>query len=989
MAIRPAHFKSRTLSLIISSVFSVAATNVSSQPLQTAFLLNTSVSSGAVIPLAGILTSAQAGDTGIEQNSPGSVTFYVNTSDWADVHYQVNGGGQQNIRMTIEAGQNVTHLNGLSVDDEITYWFTYLQSNGSVTDTSPVTYTVTAEDSDPDGDSPSGVIVEAEDYANYFDTTTGNAGGEFRSDDVDIEATGDSGGGFNVGWTAAGEWLEYTVELNAGTYDVSARVASETGGAGFSLSLDGNTFASQSVVSTGGWQNFETRSTGQLTVSDSGSHRLRVNVTGGEFNLNWIAFAPSSAGESDTDNDGVSDSHDRCPNTAAGVQVDHDGCVVVSTGSIVPLYDSSTALEPAISFDRGDALVTRFADRGRDRHAKEDQFQIYDHYLSHYWTHRTAQFQIVDYVAKGGSSLEITFVTEWKLGAREFRAFYRGLNTVAEYHGNYFGGGAVVELDHGSYDYDFNKISDVGEQYRYQVIIEDYRPLNWEPSNGTIPLEIGQRMEFEASQFLDGAPEGRDNYYGTTYLYIVGQGLVPWKTKGDFADKSSEREDSYPIAEAGWLGGHTTLPYNYTHEPDNHFMQMATNLSNVNGQAFVQGRRIHHSSFIDGKHNEHVSENGIFTDVVGKAGPHYITASCAGCHERNGRAAPVEPGEPLVKWQFKVADINGNADPLLGYVLQPNNIGINDATDGEGQVVIDSWTENNGLRSPNYQFSKSTPARFSARIAPQLVGLGLLEAIPENTVLSREDVNDDNGDGISGKAQRVADAQTGETRLGRFGWKAGKADIRHQVAGAFNTDMGVTNSLFPNPDCGSSQTECGSSGVEVSDAKLDMMVKYISLLGVRAQRDLDDPSVQNGKSLFSQIGCNGCHVETMETSQFHPLAELRGQTIHPYTDLLLHDMGEGLADNLGEGNATGAEWRTTPLWGIGLSACVTGGVTNDIGGQGNEYCTPEHSYLHDGRARSIEEAILWHGGEAEASRIAFESLSASDQSAVLAFLNSL
>ncbi|GAC13198.1 di-heme oxidoredictase family protein [Aliiglaciecola lipolytica] len=660
----------------------------------------------------------------------------------------------------------------------------------------------------------------------------------------------------------------------------------------------------------------------------------------------------------------------------------------VDTGDIVPLFSGSTDLEQPISYDRGDAIITRFADRGRDRHAKEDQFQIYDHYLSHYWTHRTAQFEIVDYIPKGGSSIEITFVTEWKLGAREFRAWYRGIGTVAEYHGNYFGGGSVVELDNGSFDYNFNKISNDGDQYKYQVIIDDYRPLNWDPANGALPLEVGQRMEFEVSQFLDAPPEGRENYYGTTYLYIVGQGIVPWETRGTFGDMGSEREDSYPIDQQGWLGGKTTLPYNYTNEPDNHFMQMATNLSNLNGQAFVLGRRIHHTSFVDGQHDERV-ENGIFPEMIGKSNTRYIKENCSGCHERNGRAAPVAIGEPLDKWVFKVADENGLSDPDLGNVLQPKTLYIDSNQFGEGEVSIDSWRENNGLRSPNYVFSKKTPAKFSARIAPQLVGLELLEAIPEEYILSMEDPDDIDGDGISGRAQRVFDPQTAELRLGRFGYKAATSSIKHQVAAAFNTDLGVMTSVLPTPDCGSNQHQCGNSGSELADEHLDDLVKYIALLGVRAQRDIDDPQVQQGKAIFSAIDCASCHTPQAQTSVYHPFSELRDQTIYPYTDLLLHDMGEGLADNLGEGIASGAEWRTAPLWGLGLSACVTGGVINEIGGQGNEFCTPEHSYLHDGRARTIEEAILWHGGESEQARVQFESLSNADKNALLAFLNSL
>ncbi len=164
-------------------------------------------------------------------------------------------------------------------------------------------------------------------------------------------------------------------------------------------------------------------------------------------------------------------------------------------------------------------------------------------------------------------------------------------------------------------------------------------------------------------------------------------------------------------------------------------------------------------------------------------------------------------------------------------------------------------------------------------------------------------------------------------------------------------------------------------------------MKYIQLLGVPPQRDYNSGSVANGKTVFTNIGCAGCHTPSFTTSPNHPLAELRSQTISPYTDMLLHDMGPGLADTLGEGLASGAEWRTAPLWGLGLNACVTGGMT--VAPQGQEVCIPVHSYLHDGRARTIDEAILWHGGEGEAAKNAYVSLTSAQRTDLLNFLNSL
>jgi CxxC motif-containing protein (DUF1111 family)/predicted lipoprotein with Yx(FWY)xxD motif len=615
------------------------------------------------------------------------------------------------------------------------------------------------------------------------------------------------------------------------------------------------------------------------------------------------------------------------------------------------LFDSSTVLEPALQEETPTALITRLADRARDRHAREDQFKIYDHYLSHYWEHRTAAIEIVDTIGKGGNTITFNVTTQWKLSTTEaeLRFFYRGIGTVAEYYNN----GVMTAVP---------GLDVPGEDARHYT-----RSLNYNQKFNR-PLQVGDRLEFELSHFLDAVPNGRNNYYGTAILYIVGQGVVPWEAHGVFGDNATEREDSYPIPVAGWLGGNTTLPYQYSDEPDNHFMQMASNLSNINGQTFVLGRRVHHTDFGDGSHNEAV-ENPVFSELANKLGTHYINRSCVSCHARNGRALPPAVGQPLSQYVVKVGDASGNPDPQVGAVLQPQ------ATLGasEGGVSISSWNESNGLRSPNFSFTGITPGNFSARIAPQLVGMGLLEAIVEADIEALADPDDSNSDGISGRMRLVTDAETGLTRIGRFGWKASQPTVKQQVAAAFNTDMGVMTSILPYPDCGSSQSGCGPSGVELSDQHLNDLSVYISMLGVSARRDLADPVALQGEVLFDSAGCTGCHTDTFQTSPYHPHAELRDQTIHPYTDLLLHDMGPGLASNLTEGNASGAEWRTAPLWNIGLTAGVSIG----------------EAYLHDGRARNLNEAILWHGGEAETARQAYNSMSQSQKDALIAFLKTL
>jgi CxxC motif-containing protein (DUF1111 family) len=664
-------------------------------------------------------------------------------------------------------------------------------------------------------------------------------------------------------------------------------------------------------------------------------------------------------GDGDGGTSGVGGSNPGDGDTGGGAGTGMPG---VDVPGLVPLYDATTVLEPDVLEDTPAALITRLGDRGRDRHAREDNFIAYDHYLKMYWEHRTASIEIIDTVGKvppGEGTITFNVISQFKLEdlQAELRLFYRGIGTVAEYHNN----GVMTPND----------------DLHYTRVIKEHGVTHE-------PLQVGDHMEFEMSQFLDKAVEafgGRANYYGTTYLYIVGEGLVPWQADIKWTDFTNDQtiaqstqgpfegEFSYPIPEEGWLGGRGTLMYQYSNEPRHHFMQMAGNLSGMNAQPFVLGRRAIHTDFEDGHHNEDPA-NPYWTEQAGKLGPLYINRSCDSCHTQNTRSLPPNVGEAFKQYVFKVGDAEGNPHAQLGSVFQPGDaIGA-----AEGVVKLSAWADEGGLRKPQYAFEGATPENFSARAAPQLVGMGLLEAIPESFILAAADPDDADGNGISGRVRVITDPVTGDLRLGRFGWKSGQATVKYQIAGALNTDMGVMTSVFPTPDCGSGQQNCGdAAGAEFADADLDNLVKYISLLGIRARRDLEDPSALKGEELFDTAGCASCHTPTVQTSEFHPFGELRGQTIHPFTDLLLHDMGPGLADTLAEGDATGAEWRTPPLWNIGLTADVNAG----------------EAYLHDGRARTLDEAIRWHGGEGEASKNAYTGLSADDQAAIIAFLKSL
>lgn len=376
----------------------------------------------------------------------------------------------------------------------------------------------------------------------------------------------------------------------------------------------------------------------------------------------------------------------------------------------------------------------------------------------------------------------------------------------------------------------------------------------------------------------------------------------------------------------------------------------------------------------------------------GGLGPVFNNISCVNCHRNDGGGFPStgssnsgllmrisitgtdEHGGPLAASGFGL-QIQDQA--LLGAAPEANvNIHYTDlpVTYPDGSVVT--------LSKPAYSLSNpyiALPAGFllSPRLAPRLVGLGLLENIPESTILSFVDAGDKNGDGITGKANYIYDSYTKKTEIGRFGLKANTPTLLLQVATAYQQDMGVTSyaqlveSAFGQPQMNLISNE--APGAELVDSLLNYVTFYVQTLAVPARRDPLDSVNRRGAVLFSQINCAGCHRTTLMTG-VNDAINLSSQRIHPYTDLLLHDMGEGLADNRPDFLATGREWRTTPLWGLGLLQRTNGGTGY---------------YLHDGRARSVEEAILWHDGEAAGSKRQFMQLSQADRAALLQFLSSL
>ena len=384
-------------------------------------------------------------------------------------------------------------------------------------------------------------------------------------------------------------------------------------------------------------------------------------------------------------------------------------------------------------------------------------------------------------------------------------------------------------------------------------------------------------------------------------------------------------------------------------------------------------------------------------------GPLFNTNACQNCHVKDGRGHPPAPDALSAASMLVRLSVPGDDSPAhaelrqrLGVVPEPvyggqlqdmSNPGF--APEGKVRVEYDRHevTLADGsvieLRKPRLVISKlgygkmQPDTLFSARIAPPMIGLGLLEAIPEAAILAGEDPDDRDGDGIRGVANRVWDDARGETVIGRFGWKAGQPSLNQQNVHAFSGDLGLTTSLLPRDDCTATQRDCLAAPhggePEVSDNILATVLFYTRNLAVPQRRDVDALEVRRGKQLFMDAGCNQCHTPVFVTAADAAEPELANQTIRPYTDMLLHDMGEGLADGRPEFMASGSQWRTPPLWGIGLTEAVTGHT----------------QFLHDGRARNLLEAILWHGGEAESAKQAVVDLDASERGALLAFLNSL
>lgn len=372
-------------------------------------------------------------------------------------------------------------------------------------------------------------------------------------------------------------------------------------------------------------------------------------------------------------------------------------------------------------------------------------------------------------------------------------------------------------------------------------------------------------------------------------------------------------------------------------------------------------------------------------------GPTYVATSCRACHFRGGRGAPPPPGEPMTSMLIRLSVPSGDgsslgADPRYGDQIQTKAV---PGVAAEGWFSVE-YTPRSDAYLDGGRYTLLTPrytahdlalgplpegTRLSPRVAQPMVGLGLLAAIRDKDIEALADPDDADGDGIRGRRNLTVDVH-GNPMPGRFGWKANQPDLETQTAAAFLGDIGITSPFYPVENCPQTQKACAASAGATPDIDADRLaavVFFSYLIAVPHRPEAAEPSVLRGKALFAHAGCDRCHRPSFVTGELPGYPELEGQHIYPYTDLLIHDMGPDLADGRPDHEAGARDFRTPPLWGIGLTNVVS----------------MHTRLLHDGRARNIEEAILWHGGEAEPARDVFRGLSAEDREALLRFVASL
>jgi CxxC motif-containing protein (DUF1111 family) len=619
-------------------------------------------------------------------------------------------------------------------------------------------------------------------------------------------------------------------------------------------------------------------------------------------------------------------------------------------------------------------ILTKRSGRFRDRHPNEWRF---DNFVADYGQGRTFELEVTDW----GNRMDVTVTVDpgAEVGRMDFKRFVyndpysdpcnralTSINMVMEKNGNVFTGS-----------------------------VEDITP--------------GAIIDFDFT-FIDvTSGQGVSSYYSEFYYYRVGAGAF-----------GPETPDPRRSA-VGRAGATNVFSYRFG------LAQHAPTMTHADLNAFLDGKVIFETDYDDAEllnFNTHfdccagplgpmIQTSPVFRD--GMLGPRYNAASCVQCHMMDGRGPTPYTDQDLFGLVAQLS-IPGQGQqgepiphPLYGRQLDVASEGNVQA---EGRLQV-SYEQINGtfddgtpytLRKPVYHFKdlaygslgKNIPddigspgypgvAHFSPRIAPMLSGLGMLEAVSIAEILSREDPDDTDGDGISGRANRVWDETAQGTVVGRFGWKANQPSLIQQAAEAFRTDLGITSPMAPNHDCGVQQTDCNtdSGGPELQAHEVDLVAAYLQGLTLPPRQNYQDPQARAGMHLFKQANCQACHIPTLQTGSSYPIVALRNITIEPFTDLLLHDMGPGLADGRPQFQANGNEWRTPPLWALSYVQHALGVPTTcDDPTSGGA----EPNFLHDGRARTLMEAILWHGGEAQASKQAVLAMSQQEREDLLAYV---
>lgn len=468
-------------------------------------------------------------------------------------------------------------------------------------------------------------------------------------------------------------------------------------------------------------------------------------------------------------------------------------------------------------------------------------------------------------------------------------------------------------------------------------------------------------------------------------------------------------DDESPVPDALSAGGLTTVDAGATA-----FLQPVAALDDAGRKQFAEGHKLFNTHWVF-----YWFEGGMWG-----RGPTSNADSCVACHQGNGRGTPQSPEDSaraaslecsslpreierdslpqlacrrveasplslIVRLSLPGTTRHGGPKPHPDYGDQLQTFGVPRLLPAEGTVQV-TWNERSialadgeivTLRAPDIRVSNlafsalGKDVMLSPRVAPALIGMGLLDAVPDETL--RQLAARESRDGIAGKTNVVWDIATGKPAIGRFGLKANHPNLRQQIAAALIGDIGLSSSLFPDQNCPPVQEVCKemmfAGNPEFTRQRLAAVEAYLRTLAVPARRDVADTQVVRGESLFGSARCTACHVPELKTGDYPAEPLLANQVIRPYTDLLLHDLGEDLADHRPDYQASGREWRTPALWGLGLTGTVNGNT----------------ALLHDGRARNPTEAILWHGGEATVSREAFRAMSKADRDALLRFLASL